>query len=167
MSREYWILGTRPLQIDCWPSMHAGGYASIGWGRIGDLDHLIGGLSDQYARVRLRAAIDAAYPERKSPGHDARTVLDFYAHMAPGHRVAAMRDGQFLGLGVVKPGYFFDGKANQYEANRRKVRWVVTGVGGWAGLHLRQTLFGFSDRHPRYGELARYIERILSTADPR
>lgn len=102
----------------------ANGFVSIGWFEMGDLS-AIGNDKDA-----MKAKVASAYPDIKPgavPG-TAGTLLAFAFRMQVGDIVVyPYKPDSTLNFGRIESDYFYDASASLHR-NRRKVKWLKTGV---------------------------------------
>lgn len=102
----------------------ANGFISIGWGDVGDLS----AIGDD--RDAMKARVAAAYPDSKPgaiPG-TAGTLLAFAYRMQPGDLVVyPYKPDSTLNFAKIEGDYYFEGAA-ALQPNRRRVKWLKTGV---------------------------------------
>jgi hypothetical protein len=108
--------------------MHDGGFISIGWAEMGDPRPIIQGLDRKTAKKALSGAIEDAYRKKKpkkpsDATRGAEFVLRFVMEMRPGDRVVTFKDGQILGVGVIKGDYEYV-RGDRLQPNHRSVLWV-------------------------------------------
>lgn len=100
------------------------GFVSIGWSEMGDLT-LVG---DDREEMKRRVA--ATYPDLK-PGAvpvTAGTLLSFAYRMKPGDLVVfPYKPDSTLNFGLIESDYFYE-NGEDIQPNRRRVRWVQTGI---------------------------------------
>jgi 5-methylcytosine-specific restriction protein B len=165
----YWRVGTderteRDL-IDRWPDMKVGGFASIGWGFLGDLNDLLAGMTGIYPRERLREVLASHREYRAKPpqviGRWAVQIMNFYAAMRPGDRIVAMKGNQLLGLGEVVGKYEY--AEDDLQPHHRAVRWYDISPELWPSAPgLQTTVYDFTERHAE----ALHVERLLLSNTP-
>jgi 5-methylcytosine-specific restriction protein B len=166
---HYWRIGTEEHTetglVARWPAMREGGFASIGWGFLGDLHTLLAGLEGTAARDRLKEMLGAQdWAQGTAPqqiGRWASQIHHFHSGLAIGDRIVAMRGATLLGVGEVTGGYEY--VASDLQPHHIRVRWHETEPEQWTSPPgLRTTVFDFTDQYSD----AVHVERRLLTSDP-
>lgn len=124
---HYWRIGTRIGEGESiWPAMRDGGYAAIGWRKLGDLS-VLGNADDLKDLIRKKLELecpgDAGTLSRK-----AGEIRNFVQRIAEGDIVVAADGQTVLGLGRV-PGdsqYRYEDDAPKGAPHRRSVEWIST-----------------------------------------
>jgi restriction system protein len=104
--------------------LHAGGFVSVGWDRLGDL-RAVGADRDS-----LKSALAAAYPDAKPRAIPvwAGTLARFAAEIEPGDLVVhPHRPDRTLSFARVTGAYRYEADAPTHR-HRRDVDWLLTGV---------------------------------------
>jgi len=116
----YWRVGTEegPQKVARWPAMRNGGFASIGWGFLGDLRMVLAGLTGPAARDRIAELLQGHSGQAK---RTAGQILAFYEGMEQGDRIAAMRGATLHGVGVVSGDYEY--VEGDLQPHHRRVDW--------------------------------------------
>lgn len=167
----YWRVGTDERtdtdNVDRWPAMKAGGFASVGWGRLGDLKLLLAGFEGTAAIARLKEVLTASEQEKPvqettTPsviGKWASQIHQFYTGMRPGDRVIAMKGRRWLSVGEITGEYEYH--ASDLQPHHRTVQWHDIAEESWPDHPgLRSTVFPFADR---YAEAARVEQKLLTS----
>jgi len=158
---SYWRLGTvfakEGAGESLWPAMRDGGFASIGWGEIGDLRILLEGEAGPAAINRIKEALEPFGYDNQGLGNRAPQINQFFAEMKSGDRIVAMQGQRLQGLGIVDGSYQYVHGAQL--GHRRPVRWLAEPDQTWKETPaLRRTVYNFTDRYPQ----AVFIERALA-----
>lgn len=154
---RYWRVGTDEGDVDRWPAMRNGGFASVGWYNLGDLQVALEGLGETEARKRLIELLKADYADRKPQviGKWAGQIYAFYALMRPGDRIVAMKGLDLLGVGEIASPYFH---RDDLQPHQRQVEWREVTPFKWEGAPgLRTSVYDFTEKHPD----ALYVERLV------
>jgi 5-methylcytosine-specific restriction protein B len=147
---SYWRIGTDEQTgtgpIDRWTAMRAGGFASVGWGDLGDLRLELAGLEGTKAIERLKTLLSARYQTAPQQiGRWAVQIHQFYAKMRPGDRIMAMKGHQICGIGEIAGEY--DHYPGDLQPHHRPVIWRDITPGPWPDAPgFRTTVYDFSDR---------------------
>lgn len=124
-SYRYWRIGTTIGNKSEWERMRLGGFAAVGWDRLGDLSAVPHGPE---GRAQIRAAVEAQYPaEAGVVTREANQLFNFIANAEERDVVVAMEGARVLGIGTIAGGYLYqdgDGPA----PHRRPVKWLRTGT---------------------------------------
>ncbi len=123
---RYWRIGTKlrgeSNDQDIWPDMKAGGYAAIGWARMGDLSPV---LAEDNAKEKLAELIVKAYQsDPKVATRKAGEIRNFGKLMADRDVILAADGETILGVGHVKGPYRYDTSNPADAPHRRDVEWV-------------------------------------------
>jgi 5-methylcytosine-specific restriction enzyme B len=120
---SYWRIGTRLGQKDSiWEAMRDGGYAAIGWAKLGDLSTLATG---DELREAIRQKFERDYPtDPKTVSRKAGEIRDFVERIQEGDIVVAADGQKILGLGRIIGPYRYENTAPTGAPNRRPVDWL-------------------------------------------
>ena len=126
---KYWRIGTRlrgeENDQDIWPDMLAGGYAAIGWARLGDLTQVLTG-----ADVREKIAgmiVEKYHTDPKVAVRKGGEIRHFGKTMTENDVLLAADGEKILGIGRLKGSYRFDPSNPADAPHRRDVEWVTRG----------------------------------------
>jgi 5-methylcytosine-specific restriction protein B len=128
---RYWRIGTSDGNAprNRWPLMRDGGFAAIGWSKVGDLSELevstefSATTTTKESRDRLKKLITENYPNTAAAvGRAATQMINFARVIATGDYVLACDGGTVLGIGRVTGEYTFEA-ASEF-AHRRPVEWI-------------------------------------------
>jgi 5-methylcytosine-specific restriction enzyme B len=124
---HYWRIGTRIGDGESiWPKMRDGGYAAIGWSKLGDLSVL--GSADDLKEL-IRKKLEMEYPgDAGTLSRKSGEIRNFVQRIAEGDIVVAADGQTVLGLGRV-PGdsqYRYEDNAPKGAPHRRSVEWIST-----------------------------------------
>jgi 5-methylcytosine-specific restriction enzyme B len=122
---HYWRIGTRIGDGESiWPAMRDGGYAAIGWRKLGDLSAL--GNADDLKDL-IRKKLEMEYPgDAGTLSRKAGEIRNFVQRITEGDVVVAADGQTILGLGRV-PGdsrYRYEDNAPKGAPHRRPVEWT-------------------------------------------
>lgn len=154
--RAYWRIGTTEgegSEHTKWQSMLNGGYISIGWPEIGDLDEY-----DEVTRnVIQQALIDEAYyvDDNRTASRKAGEILTFYESIKIGDVILAQEGQKVLAIGEVTDDYEFLQEESFPHIHR--VNWKVKGPDLINQEGLRTTVYPISDAN-----LIGSVDRLLS-----
>ncbi|RQD75866.1 MAG: AAA family ATPase [Candidatus Syntrophonatronum acetioxidans] len=102
---NYWRVGTTEDNQSYWPQMHQGGYVSMGWGNLGDLNKLEN-MSNKEAREHLKRELSDKYPNTPQViGKSANQIISFYRDIKENDTVVAVEGEKVLGIGKVLGDY--------------------------------------------------------------
>lgn len=121
---NYWRVGTTEDNQSYWPQMLQGGYVSIGWGNLGDLNKLEN-MNNKEAKELLKKELSDKYPNTPQvTGKSANQVLSFYRDIKQNDTVVAVEGKKVLGIGKVVGDYEYrDGLAFPHCIS---VKWLMT-----------------------------------------
>ena len=123
---KYWRIGTKlrgeENDQDIWPDMKAGGYAAIGWARLGDLTHVLAG--DDVKETLATMIVEKYQSDPKVATRKAGEIRHFGKTMAERDVVLAADGERILGVGHIKGSYRFDPSNPEDAPHRRDVEWV-------------------------------------------
>ena len=123
---HFWRIGTRLDGESIWPKMRDGGYAAIGWPKLGDLS-VLGSAGDLKEPIRKKLGEEYEY-DAKTLGRKAGEIRNFVQRIAEGDVVVAADGQTILGLGRVPSGsqYRYEDNAPRSAPHRRPVEWIST-----------------------------------------
>ena len=121
---SYWRLGTTDENQSYWPQMLEGGYVSIGWPNLGDLNQLEN-MNNKEAKDYLKTQLSEQYPNiPQAIGRSANQILSFYRDIKRNDIVIAAEGQKVLGIGKVVGDYEYrDGLAFPHCLS---VKWLKT-----------------------------------------
>ncbi|MBV8054180.1 MAG: AAA family ATPase, partial [Deltaproteobacteria bacterium] len=124
---KYWRIGTNLDKAnnaeDIWPDMKAGGYAAIGWAKLGDLS---GVLAEDDAKERIMKMLMNEYEyDSNVASRKAGEIRNFGKGIVENDVVLAADGERILGVGVVKGPYRFETTQSDGAPHRRQVEWHV------------------------------------------
>ena len=123
---KYWRIGTKlrgeENDQDIWPDMKAGGYAAIGWARLGDLTHVL--AADDVKQTIAAMLVEKYQSDSKIATRKAGEIRHFGRTMADNDVVLAADGERILGVGRVKSSYRFDPSNPADAPHRRDVEWL-------------------------------------------
>lgn len=125
--RRYWRVGVGDSDDarSRWAVMRDGGFAAVGWQRLGDLSEL---AYDNESKQKLRGLMAETYPgPPQAVGRQALQVFRFVTHASEGDIVLACAGATVLGLGRISGAYRFGLPADR--PHQRPVDWLD--VGDW------------------------------------
>jgi 5-methylcytosine-specific restriction protein B len=124
---HYWRIGTRIGDGESiWPTMRDGGYAAIGWSKLGDLSVL--GSADDLKEL-IRKKLEMEYPnDAGTLSRKAGEIRNFVQRIVEGDVVVAADGQTVLGLGRVlgDSQYRYEDNAPKGAPHRRSVEWIST-----------------------------------------
>jgi 5-methylcytosine-specific restriction enzyme B len=122
---SYWRIGTRLGQTDSiWSAMRDGGYAAIGWDKLGDLSSVAG--SDNL-REEIASKLEPYYPnDPKTLSRKAGEVRNFVQKIEERDVVVAADGERVVGLGRVTGPYRYENTVPTGAPHRRAVDWIST-----------------------------------------
>lgn len=129
MPVKYWRIGTKLGEDgdaqDVWPDMKAGGYAAIGWPKLGDLS---GVLAKDDVKKSIVEILNKTYPDYMASlaSRKAGEVRNFAKDMVENDVVLAADGERILGIGLVKGPYRFEPTQPKDAPHRRQVEWHAT-----------------------------------------
>lgn len=122
---NYWRIGTKGDEDqDIWQDMKAGGYAAIGWAKLGDLSSVLAGDD---AREKIAASLTKDYSSNNSvASRKAGEIRNFAEVMAENDVILAADGERIIGVGRLKGSYRFDPTPPVDAPHRRDVEWLST-----------------------------------------
>jgi len=126
---KYWRVGTKlrgeENEQDIWPDMKAGGYAAIGWARLGDLSQVLAGAD---VREKIAAMLVEKYQtDPRVAVRKGGEIRHFGKTMAENDVLLAADGEKIIGIGRLKGNYRFDPSNPADAPHRRDVEWVTCG----------------------------------------
>lgn len=122
---KYWRIGTKADEgHSIWQDMKAGGYAAIGWARLGDLSTVLEGENPKgkiVEQLRRYYNYDPQVASRK-----AGEIRNFAGAMNDDDVILAADGERIVGIGRVKGPYRFDPSPPAGAPHRRDVEWLST-----------------------------------------
>ncbi|MDA0841324.1 MAG: AAA family ATPase [Planctomycetota bacterium] len=125
---KYWRIGTKLGEEgnaqDVWPDMKAGGYAAIGWPKLGDLSSVLASdkVKESIAEMLTKEYDYVANVASRKAGE----IRNFAKEMDENDVVLAADGERILGIGRVKGPYRFETTQPEEAPHRRQVEWHTT-----------------------------------------
>ena len=121
---SYWRIGTRLGQTDSiWPAMRDGGYAAIGWDKLGDLST----LGTDNLKEEIASKLKPYYPnDPKTLSRKAGEIRNFVERIQERDVVVAADGDSVVGLGRVTGSYRYENTKPAGAPHRRAVDWMST-----------------------------------------
>lgn len=118
--RKYWLYAAGENSRK-WEEFYRDGIMAIGW-------EYLGNLTEYHSQEEMANKIKEYESRNKYPMNDSKTNWDFVKNIRIGDIIYARKGRQnLIGRGVVKSGYVYDEKRNEYNSIR-KVEWTHNGT---------------------------------------
>ncbi|MDE7169240.1 MAG: hypothetical protein K2N67_03490, partial [Mucispirillum sp.] len=118
--RKYWLYAAGENSRK-WEEFYRDGIMAIGW-------EYLGNLTEYHSQEEMANKIKEYESRDKYPINDSKTNWDFVNNIRIGDIIYARKGTQdLIGRGIVKSGYVYDEKRNEYNSIR-KVVWTHNGT---------------------------------------